>query len=165
MTVRKTKYKNRRKRKKKKRMSVDYMHSSCIVVLLDWAAGLPAWLIRRFGSPDLTRTTLFTSQKHHSHSSWDLNGDSWPTLSMNIYQVPDTVRRCVNLAMHQRYWQNLARLMPSVPFCRFASTSTEKQVNDNTITIAPRLTSLSSSSSSSAGRKTKSRSVQTSCQC
>lgn len=24
------------------------MHSSCIVVRLDWAAGLPAWLIRRF---------------------------------------------------------------------------------------------------------------------
>lgn len=30
--------------------SVDYMHSSCIVVRLDWAAGLPAWLIRSFGS-------------------------------------------------------------------------------------------------------------------
>lgn len=55
--------------KKKKEESVDYMHSSCIVVRLDWAAGLPAGLIRRFGSPDLTRKTLFSSQKHQSHSS------------------------------------------------------------------------------------------------
>lgn len=49
------------------------MHSSCIVVRLDWAAGLPAWLIRSFGSPGLTRQTLFSSQKRQSHSSWDLN--------------------------------------------------------------------------------------------
>lgn len=60
------------------------MHSSCIVVKLDWAAGLPAWLIRRFSSPDLTRKTLFCSQKHQSHSRCDLNEDSLLTLSMNI---------------------------------------------------------------------------------
>lgn len=28
------------------------MHSSCIVVRLDWAAGLPALLIRSFGTPE-----------------------------------------------------------------------------------------------------------------
>lgn len=126
------------------------MHSSCIVVLLDWAAGLPAWLIRRFGSPDLTRTTLFTSQKHQNHSSWALNGDSWLTLSMNIYQLYDTAGRCTNLAVHQSYWQNLARSMPSVPFCCFSSRATEKQVNDKTITILLR------QRSSQAGWKTKS---------
>lgn len=64
----KTKRKN-----KKKRGGVNYMHSSCIVVRLDWAAGLPAWLIRSFGTPDWTRKTLFSSQKHQSHSSRDGN--------------------------------------------------------------------------------------------
>lgn len=50
---------------------MNYMHSSCIVVRLDWAAGLPAWLIRSFGTPDWTRKTLFSSHKRQSHSRRD----------------------------------------------------------------------------------------------
>lgn len=98
------------------------MHSSCIVVRLDWAVGLPAWLIRRFGSPDLTRKSLFTSQKHQSHSSWDLNEDRWLTLSMNIYQFLDIARRCTNPSVHHNYWQNLARLCYQ---CHFVVSSLE----------------------------------------
>lgn len=99
------------------------MHSSCIVVRLDWAAGLPAWLIRRSVSPDLTSKTLFSSQKHQSHSSWDLNEDSWLTLSMNLYQVLDIARRYTNLqGMHQSYWQSLARLCSQ---CHFVVSSLE----------------------------------------
>lgn len=112
--------------KTEKELSVDYMHSSCIVVRLDWAAGLPAWLIRRFGSPDLTRKTLFTSQKHQSHSSWDLNEDSWLTLSMNIYQVLGMARNDAHLTgIHHSYWQGLALLhqwRPVVSTSMMAST-------------------------------------------
>lgn len=103
------------------------MHSSCIVVRLDWAAGLPAWLIRSFGSPDLTRKTLFSSQKHQSHGSWDLNEDSWLTLSMNIYQFLDIARRYTptsGVCTHQTYWQSLARLCYQ---CHFVVSSLELQ--------------------------------------
>lgn len=105
------------------------MHSSCIVVMLDWAAGLPAWLIRRFGFLDLTRKTLFTSQKHQSHSSWDLNEDSWPTLSMNIYQVLYIAGPCTKLDM-QGYWQDLGRLCYQ---CHFVVSSLELQSSKSII--------------------------------
>lgn len=96
------------------------MHSSCIVVRLDWAAGLPAWLIRRFGSPDLTRKTLFTSQKHQTHSSWDRNEDSWLTLSIDIYSqaLHQSLRVC-NTAT-----QSLTRLCLQ---CRFVESYLELQ--------------------------------------
>lgn len=119
---------------KKKEKSVDYMHSFCIVVRLDWAAGLPAWLIRRFGSPDLTRKTLFSSQKHQSHSSWDLNEDSWLTLSMNIYQFIYIARRYTNpQGVHHSCWQSLARLCYQ---CHFVVSSLEIQCGHNTL-ISP----------------------------
>lgn len=126
MRTRKSKWRKKNKIKKNKReKSVDYMHSSCIVVRLDWAAGLPAWLIRRFGSPDFTRKTLFSSQKHQSHSSWDLNEDSWLTLSMNIYQFIYTAGRYTNpRGVHHSYWQSLARLCFQ---CHFVVSSLEIQ--------------------------------------
>lgn len=96
------------------------MHSSCIVVRLDWAAGLPAWLIRRFGSPDLTRKTLFSGQKHQSHSSWDLNEDSWLTPSMNVYQCLDIVR------CSTRATDTVGRVTCQ-SFSHFFSSTTEQQ--------------------------------------
>lgn len=69
------------------------MHSSCIVVRLDWAAGLPAWIIRSFASPALTKKTLFSSQKHQSHSSWDRSEDRWLALKINTHRILDLARR------------------------------------------------------------------------
>ncbi len=119
----------------KKEKSVDYMHSSCIVVRLDWAAGLPAWLIRSFGSPDLTRKTLFSSQKHQSHGSWDLNEDSWLTPCMNIYQFLDIARRYTLECMHHSHWQSLARLCYQCHFVFFFTRNTVWQVHTLNVTV------------------------------
>lgn len=83
-----------------------FLLHSCEAGLGSRPACLPAWLIRRFGSPDLTRNTLFTSQKHQSHSGGDWNADRRPTQSVNIYQLPAT--RAADRV--------LARVMLSVSF-------------------------------------------------
>lgn len=75
------------------------MHSSCIVVRLDWAAGLPAWLIRRFGSPDLTRKTSLRQSR-----SLRPKEDRWLTLSMNIYQFVGKARRHTNPPQRLTVW-------------------------------------------------------------
>lgn len=124
------------KTKQTKKKSVDYMHSSCIVVRLDWAAGLPAWLIRRFGSPDLTRKTLFTSQKHQSHSSWDRNEDSWLTLSTNIYQFLGIAKSYTHhldgTSRSYWLWPGYAISVISV----FFSKTTKWQVYDHTLKMS-----------------------------
>lgn len=121
------------------------MHSSCIVVRLDWAAGLPAWLIRSFGSPDLTRKTLFSSQKHQSHRSWDLNEDSWLTLSINIYQFLYIARRYTP-SFKVCTWAN-DRVCPSYAISAilffFFSRNTVWQKRDNTLNITVMLGSTS----------------------